>query len=163
MKPVEPADRLTAGLALAHSLPQSAAHVVHRGSAHVPPVVVHFSWFASDECLIGAVEIGDAICVSPTPLTPRDSICCPAICYAGKAVSSLKNAPRAFRRSLSMSRARRRLLELSDFHVSYERAVPFCIFLKSMKKFILDAQSTFSPNLIGVPLAQSKFSLMNTG
>lgn len=87
----------------------------------------------------------------------------PAICYAGKAVSSLKNAPRAFRPSLSMSRARRRLLELSDFHVSYERAVPFCIFLKSMKKFILDAQSTFSPNLIGVPLAQSKFSLMNTG
>ncbi len=65
--------------------------------------------------------------------------------------------------SLSISRARKRLLEASNFHVSYERAVPFCIFLKSMKKLILDAQSTFSPNFIGVPLAQSKFSLMNTG
>lgn len=74
-----------------------------------------------------------------------------------------KAAPRAFRPMLSMSRARRRLLKLSDFHVSYERPVPFCIFLKSMKKLILDAQSTFSPNFIGVPLAQSKFSLMNTG
>lgn len=70
---------------------------------------------------------------------------------------------RVFCPSLSMSRAGKRLLEASDFHVSYERAVPFCIFLKSMKKFILDAQSTFSPNLIGVPFAQSKFSLMNTG
>lgn len=57
----------------------------------------------------------------------------------------------------------KQLLEASEFPVSYERAVPFCIFLKSIRKFILDAQSTFSPNLIGVPFAQSKFSLMNTG
>lgn len=64
--------------------------------------------------------------------------------------------------SVHVSR-QKRLLEASEFPVSYERAVPFCIFLKSTKKFILDAQSTFSPNLIGVPFAQSKFSLMNTG
>lgn len=99
------------------------------------------------------MRIANAVDAARLDLLPSDLLC----------RQSCQFAPRAFRPLLTMSRARRWLLELSDFHVSYERAVPFCIFLKSMKKFILDAQSTFSPNLIGVPLAQSKFSLMNTG